>query len=269
MLFIDANIYLEFYRTVTTTNLLRSLCDFKDDIFLTQQIVNEVERNKLKVVYRLLMETLASLPGPTRVDLSTLLLGDSLTAAMAAQIERFNETANELQRSAEGAIIAVLEQVSHSTDAVSQMLKPIFDRAVAVGDEELERARLRRELGHPPGKGRDPLGDQVSWEQALSHIEDGGHIWIVSKDSDYLFSHEGRCFLDPRLHDDLVARGKSLAEVHPFDSLLRALQHYQEITGRRSDAFPSKEEAENILREEKRLAEAWLKRRQGDFGERG
>jgi hypothetical protein len=263
MLFIDANVYLEFYRTVTTTNLLRSLSDFKDDILVTEQIVNEVERNKLKVVHRLLTEIFDSLPGPIKIDLPTLLLGDEL----AALVERLNGAAEQLQQSAETAIVAALTQVSSSTDAVSQMLKPIFDGAVGVSEQELERARLRREFGRPPGKGRDPLGDQVSWEQALSRMEAGGHLWIISKDSDYLICHNGHCVLDPRLHDDLVACGKSLDEVHPFDSLLQALNHYQETTGRRSDAFPSDEEAEEILKEERRIAAAWQKRRPGAFGD--
>ena len=269
MLFIDANIYLQFYRTVTTTNLVRSLCDFTDDIFVTQQIVNEVERNKLKVVYRLLTESLGALPSPAKIDLPATLLGDELTDYLASQIERLKEAADRLCQSTETAIVAVLTQVSHSTDAVSQMLKPVFEGAVAPSEEELERARLRRELGHPPGKGRDPLGDQVTWEQVLSRIESGSHAWVVSKDSDYLLSHNGHCVLDPRLHDDLVARGKSLAEVHPFDSLLLALTHYQQTTGRRSDAFPPEEESAAILEEERRIAEAWHNRRQGDPGQQG
>jgi enoyl-CoA hydratase/carnithine racemase len=158
---------MEFYRTVTTTKLLRNLVDFKHDIFVTQQIVKEAERNKLKVVHRFLTESVGTLPVTIRIDLPSLLRGPELLD----RLQHLQEAAAQFQQSVEAAILAALTQVSHSTDAVSQTLKPIFDRAIAVSEDELERARMRRELGHPPGKGRDPLGERnvlSKWDKLRS-----------------------------------------------------------------------------------------------------
>jgi len=259
MLFIDTNIYLGFYRTVTTSKLLQSLADFKDDILVTQQVVSEVERNKLKVVYRLLLEGVESFPAMRRSNLPYQLQNPELIE----RLERLQEAFDQLQESVESAVVTALNQVSHSTDAVSQMLKPIFESAIPASEDELDRARMRREFGHPPGKGRDPLGDQLSWEQVLSRIESGSHVWVVSKDSDFLLCHNGHCVLDPSLHDDLVSRGKSMAQIHPFDSLVEALRHYQQITGFHSDLFPTEEECEIILQEERRIEEVWKRQRKG------
>jgi len=262
MLFIDANIYLGFYRTVTTSKLLRSLIEFKHDILVTQQVVSEVERNKLKVVHRLLLEIVEALPVTRKSDLPDLLQNPELLE----RLERLQEACDQVQESVESAVVSALTQISHSTDAVSQMLKPIFESAIPASEDELDRARMRRELGHPPGKGRDPLGDQLSWEQVLSRIEPGSHVWVVSKDSDFLLCHNGHCVLDPSLHDDLLSRGKSMAQIHPFGSLVEALKHYQQVTGFCSDSFPTEEECETITQEERRIEEIWKKQRDFPLG---
>jgi len=49
LLFIDANRYLTLYRTKTGRELLATLGEQANRIFVTQQIVNEVQRNKIKV----------------------------------------------------------------------------------------------------------------------------------------------------------------------------------------------------------------------------
>jgi hypothetical protein len=48
-IFIDANVYLDFYRIPSGKKLLTSLLEQRDHIFVTTQLVNEVTRNKLKV----------------------------------------------------------------------------------------------------------------------------------------------------------------------------------------------------------------------------
>ena len=92
MLFIDTNIYLGFYRTVTTSKLLQSLADFKDDILVTQQVVSEVERNKLKVLYRLLLESVESFPVMRRSNLPDQLQNPELIERLERLQEAFDPT---------------------------------------------------------------------------------------------------------------------------------------------------------------------------------
>lgn len=64
-----------------------------------------------------------------------------------------------------------MKQISCSEDEVSKALIPIFDKAVAHSPKELQKARNRKEIGNPPGKKGDPLGDQLTWEQILTHFK--------------------------------------------------------------------------------------------------
>jgi hypothetical protein len=49
LLFIDANKYLDLYRTDSGKKLLAPLKEQADYIFVTQQVFNEVQRNKILV----------------------------------------------------------------------------------------------------------------------------------------------------------------------------------------------------------------------------
>jgi hypothetical protein len=68
---------------------------------------------------------------------------------------------------------------------------------------QLERARLRKERGQGPGKKNDPLGDQISWEQLLDHVEGTGSVWIVSRDGDYTIPVGDSVYLQPALYREL------------------------------------------------------------------
>ncbi len=50
MIFIDANQYLNLYRTIGSKSLLAAMEEQQDHIFITAQIVDEVNRNKVDVV---------------------------------------------------------------------------------------------------------------------------------------------------------------------------------------------------------------------------
>lgn len=51
-------------------------------------------------------------------------------------------------------------------------------------EEIIRRARLRRELGNPPGKA-DSLGDQINWEILLEEVPLGAELHVISKDGDF------------------------------------------------------------------------------------
>jgi hypothetical protein len=51
-------------------------------------------------------------------------------------------------------------------------------------DEIIRRAKLRRELGNPPGK-PDSLGDQINWEILLQEVPEGAELHVISKDGDF------------------------------------------------------------------------------------
>jgi hypothetical protein len=65
LIFIDANQYLGFYKGVKVKKLLDLLEEQQDYIFITVQIVEEAQRNKLHLAAILMTERLKQLELPT------------------------------------------------------------------------------------------------------------------------------------------------------------------------------------------------------------
>jgi hypothetical protein len=63
--------------------------------------------------------------------------------------------------------MGIMEKISQSNDEVSTVLTPLF---VPHREEELQRAKQRKECGQPPGKKAGPIGDQLTWEQILARF---------------------------------------------------------------------------------------------------
>jgi len=97
-----------------------------------------------------------------------------------------------------------LEAIVVGIDDVSKSLKPIFDLSITETAEQLERARRRKEIGQPPGKSKDSLGDEISWEQLLDGSTDKGEIWIVTGDSDYYIEIGDKSMLAPPLSQETL-----------------------------------------------------------------
>lgn len=55
---------------------------------------------------------------------------------------------------------------------------------ISTDDNIISKARLRMELGRPPGK-KGSLGDALCWELLLDIVPSGEDIYFVSDDSDY------------------------------------------------------------------------------------
>ena len=65
VIFIDANAYLYFYQTPSTKKLLGSLLAQKQHVFITQEIVNEVQRNQLDVAQKAFTEQVKNANPPS------------------------------------------------------------------------------------------------------------------------------------------------------------------------------------------------------------
>jgi hypothetical protein len=187
-LFVDANIFLNFFREDMPKfhSLIEALEGMRSNLLVTERVANEVRRNKVQVVDSTLQAIRKQLEFPAiRVpshlggndDVSLEGLNKDLSDAFSkikALKERFGTYRDELVR-----------KVARSEDSTSSALERIFADAVVPTEEQLARARERQAYGDPPGKAGDPLGDQVSWEQVLAQIRHGHEVWLVTNDRDY------------------------------------------------------------------------------------
>jgi hypothetical protein len=181
LIFIDLNQYLDLYRVVEGKKLLGSLQEQREYIFVTKQVVAEVQSIKLKTAADFLTKhfeqlKVRGLGVPDHIfDIS-----GEITTTLREKLGDLDKSIQEINNLLKNAAVQTLQQVSLSKDEISKALASLFDKAVSHMPEEIQRARERRERGNPPGKKSDPLGDQLTWEQLLSHCKGKSKIWIRS-----------------------------------------------------------------------------------------
>jgi hypothetical protein len=253
LLFIDANKYLDLYRIALGKKLLAPLGEQINYIFVTQQVVAEVQRNKIQVAADFLRAQFKEL------KIQTFNIPDHLSGTgteqgknILQQMKEVKQQIDKLNVEVESLALGIMEQISSSEDEVSKALTPIFAKAVPHSPEELQRARERKELGNPPGKNTNPIGDQLTWEQILTHFEGKKRLWIISRDGDYGTVYEGKSFPNHFLYSELC-KIVSNPKIYIFEDLVKGIEHFVKETGINAENCLTPEETEEIKQEEKSL----------------
>ena len=252
LLFIDANVYLDLYRTNTGKLLLAPLCEQAAHIFVTRQIVNEVNCNKVAATEEFLTKTFKPL------ELKTHNVPDHLFGAneqqnkdILSEMKEVKKSIDKINNKVKALSTAIIEKVGQSEDEVSTaLLTPVFARAVSHDAAQLERAKERYRLGRPPGKHPARVGDQLNWEQILSKAADidGLKLWIITRDRDYGTIYGGKGYLNQFLHDELLKTSPG-ASVFLFDDILSGIKHFAAITGANAEKQLTPEQIEAIKKE--------------------
>lgn len=251
--FIDANVYLSFFDSnkPELKKLLDSLVEIKDSLFIGSQIVNEVNRNKLDVAQRSLLNHFKELSNIKKINLPEHL------ELKSANLQNWNSQSNEihekqktLQQELEELIHKTLEEIMCSVDKVSQTFRLLFEGALEASEQEIQAARYRREIGNPPGKPNDPLGDQVSWEQFLNCSSNSDKIWIITKDLDYYTAFKDRRYLNAFLYNELIVTNTANPLIFCFESLADGLKHFNANSLEKIEKLPTEDELKIITEEE-------------------
>lgn len=253
LLFIDANKYLDLYRTDKGKNLLAPLTEQADYIFITQQVVDEVYRNKVSVAADFLKAKsqgmkLYGLNVPDHLSGSA----DGKNKEILDKMKDISSEVSSVNSEIDAHTNEIMVQISQSKDEVSIALESIFSNKIAATTEELKRARKRKEIGNPPGKKSNPLGDEISWEQILSNFKGKKRLWIISRDGDYGTRFGGDLFLNGFLKFELTQVSDE-PEVYIFEDLVEGLKHFVETTNVEANAILTDEELDEIEAEERAL----------------
>jgi len=252
-IFIDANIYLNFFDSnkPELKKLLASLLEIKNSLFIGSQIVNEVNRNKLEVAHRSLRNHFNNLSKITPINLPEHLERESKSLQnWNSQSKKIHEKNKKLQKELEDIIHKTLEEIMCSLDKVSHTFSLLFEGALEASEHEIQAGRYRREVGNPPGKPNDPLGDQVSWEQFKNCSSDSENIWIITKDRDYYTAFKDRSYLNSFLYDELVKANIGTPSIFCFESLAEGLGDFNKNSLEKIDKLPTEEELKIITEEE-------------------
>lgn len=256
MIFIDANIYLRFFDSNQRQfkQLLEDILEIEEYIFVTKQIVDEVERNKLKIFKSSINNY------KNKIDQEVLVLPEHL----ADNTNQYNvlewnkkrknidirdsKLLKELEGELEKILVENLRKISKSEDNVSKKLKLVFQNAIKETESELFYARIRKEIGNPPGKSNDSLGDQLTWEQFLNQVKSQKEVWIISNDYDYFTQYNETCYLNPFLHSELIRKNHSI-KINCFRELSDGLTSFFNTYKQKN--FISEKDIEDIRIEEK------------------
>jgi len=222
VLFIDTNVLLSFYH-LTNEDLeelrkLHALLQHKKvTLIVPQQVVEEFRRNRETKIADALR----------RYDEQRL--GNVFPQfcreypeynELRSCITKYDETKARLRNS-------IVKDISAQSLKADLVIDGLFSNATIVDrtNDIVVRARLRYDLGNPPGK-RDSLGDAINWESILVAVEIGEDLFLVSEDGDYA-SKLDEDALSPFLKEEWVKSKSS------------AIHYYRRISAFLREKFPA------------------------------
>ncbi|HLW68823.1 MAG TPA: PIN domain-containing protein [Gemmataceae bacterium] len=254
VIFIDANQYLLLYGMVEGKKLLDALEEQKEHVFVSRQIVHEVERNKLNAAKLFFVEQFKRF-ATTQFGMPDHLFGmsEEQRAEITQQIKTLADHAANTKSQLVRIAGETLLQISRSEDEVSRRLKKLYDQAIIANEKEMERARDRKERGNPPGYSKNPLGDQLSWEQFLSRCKGIKGAWIITNDGDFVTKYDGAVLLNPLLCRELSQVMSAEPQIHCFDNLADGIRHFGQNSGVKAEKLPTEKEVEQIKKEQESL----------------
>jgi len=212
LLFIDTNIFLDFYRdrkSDVSTKFLKEIEHCKDRLILGSQLEMEYKKNRQVVI----LETLGKFGSPDWNKLSPPALISELQASK--MIKKHQKEIGTQQKKVAEKIQKILKNPG-ANDDVYKVLQRVFKHSSNFNlNRDSKRrfairrlARKRFFLGFPPRKKNDTsYGDAINWEWIVQcSIDSGKDIVIVTRDSDYGVTYKDESYLNDWLQQEFKQR---------------------------------------------------------------
>lgn len=230
LLFIDTNIFLDFYRerkSDISMKFLEQIEACKDRIIMGSQIEMEYKKNRQIVI----LESLGKFGSPDWNKLSTPALVSELQAS--EMIKKHQKEIGKQQKLVSNKIQNILEMPS-THDEVYKVLQRVFKHQskLNLNREDKKRfgirrlARKRFMLGYPPRKKNDTsYGDSINWEWIVQcALDSGKDIVIVSRDGDYGITYKNNSYLNDWLAQEFKQRVSRKRKIKLTGSLSEGLK---------------------------------------------
>jgi PIN domain len=227
LLFIDTNIFLDFYRARNDAgiSLLAKIDSLHDQIITTCQVEMEFKKNRQRVI----SDSVSGLKPPEFNLTTPAFLAEAATVKVIKnQIHDVKKRVEKLK----GRILSTLENPK-TQDRIYQTTQRLFNNPSSLNlrhdtaDYRLVwRKALRRFLeGRPPRKREDTsAGDSVNWEWIIRCIEKTNRdVIIVSRDADYGLTLDGKGYANNWLSDEVKERVNKQRKLTLVDRLSAAL----------------------------------------------
>lgn len=235
LLFVDANIWLDFYRprqSDVALELLKQLEGLADKIIVTHVLEMEYKKNRQAAILLGLNE----LKSPAK--LTTLGIFSEAQAARMIERDRL-AIEKRIGRLRDKLRRALVNPAQH--DPVYKTCQRIFgrDSELVLGvDDERRMRRLRRVirekatrrflLGCPPRKGSETsIGDAVNWEWMVHCAQEhDAELVILTRDQDYGPRFGKTLLLNDHLNQEFKERVSQKRKVLLYNSAALALKHF-------------------------------------------
>lgn len=229
-LFIDTNIYLDFYRirNEVKASFLEHLLAIKDQLITTDQVEMEFKKNRQSAILDGMKELK---PHPT-IDVPGVLRNEEATEEILQSQKKIADSVKLLKNQLDEVFANPVDN-----DPVYGALQQLFLKQQNIdlyrGHEHRyavrELAQKRFMLGYPPRKKNDTsIGDAINWEWIVSIAKElNASIWIVSRDTDYGVNHNDKGFLNDWLREEFKSRSGNQNEIVLCPKLSLALKEFE------------------------------------------
>jgi len=229
LLFVDANIWLDFYRVRNDTGLrlLEHTEALADKLIVTYQLESEFKTNRQAAIY----EGMQELKPPQQIPRPGI-FSDAAAAKMMAKHVKAAET--RVKKLRERMVRALRDPAAH--DPVYQACQRLFHKTndlTLARENPLKRIIRRRAFrrflhGCPPRKRNDTsIGDAFNWEWMVHcAIQKTAGLVIVTRDSDYGLTIEKESYINDALRQEFSERVSQKRKLRLYSRLSDALKFF-------------------------------------------
>jgi len=230
LLFVDTNIWLDFYRARNETGLalLQHTESVAAKIIVTYQLEIEFKKNRQTAI----LEGMQELKAPAQVPRPGLFSDAKASAILSKNIKEAEKRVKSLKTK-----LAKVLKDPGTHDPVYQTCQRVFHK----GDElsltrsdtvrhQIRRLAFRRFLhGCPPRKRTDTsIGDAINWEWMIHCANHANaELVIVTRDSDYGVHFEGDAYINDHLKQEFAERVSKKRKLLLYSRLSEALKHFE------------------------------------------
>ena len=229
LLFVDTNIWLDFYRARNDAGLalLKHLEAVSDRLIVTYQLEMEFKKNR----HAAIVEGMRELKAPDKIPRPAIFSDAQATKAINTSLKQTESRVKALKKR---LLRAVENPTAH--DPVYQACQRVFHKndSLVLGRDDPKKIGIRRKAfrrflhGCPPRKTNDTsFGDAFNWEWMVRcAIDENAELVIVSRDSDYGTLIGEKAYINDHLRQEFSERISNKRKLLLYTRLAEALKHF-------------------------------------------
>jgi hypothetical protein len=230
LLFIDTNIWLDFYRARNDVGLrlLKHAENLKNSLIVTYHLEAEFKTNRQAAI----LEGMRELKAPQSVARPGIFSDAKASLVMAKNLKEAEKRIKKLRQ----RMVRALENPGAS-DPVYRVCQRIFHKkdALTLGRTDPRRHIIRRKAfrrflhGSPPRKpGDTSIGDAFNWEWMIhcATLEKSGLV-VVTRDADYGVTVDDKSYINDHLRQEFSERVSKKRDLLLYSRLSDALKFFE------------------------------------------